>query len=118
MSLALSVCRSSAQRGRVLRLIVCGGLDGIFRSILQGQVLIRPAIFEAEFVMAAAAIVLPDVAEGSFEGTKVLHARPGCLGITAKLGEPCFKVIHVLPDFWTGAVGIVCRRLVDRIRWE
>ena len=38
--------------------------------------------------------------------------------IGAELGESGFEVVQVLPDFGTGAVGILRRRLVDRILRE
>src|SRR5262249_44594681 len=71
------------------------------------------ALFDAILFVAAAAIILANVAERRLEGIYVLHARVGGLRIAAKLGKPCFEVVHVLPDFRTGAVWIIRGRLVN-----
>ena len=68
--------------------------------------------------MAAAAIILADVTERLLEGFEVLHACAGGLRIAAKLREACLEVVHVLPDFRTGGVRIIRRRLVDRMLLE
>jgi hypothetical protein len=65
--------------------------------------------------MTATAVILADAAESGFEGIEVFYACFGCLGIISKLSEPCFEVVHTLPDLRTGGIRIIRRRLVDQI---
>ena len=72
-------------------------------------------LLDAILFVAAAAIIPADVAECCLERIQVFYACFGGLGITTKSDEPCFEVVHTLPDLRTGGIRIISRRLVDQI---
>ena len=63
----------------------------------------RSALLGAILLVAGAAIVLADIAEGQLETIKVLHRGGGRLRIFAKLDEPGLEVGHIFPDLGCGA---------------
>jgi hypothetical protein len=51
------------------------------------------AVLDAILFVAAAAIILADVAERCLERIQVFYACFGGLGITTQFGEPCFDIL-------------------------
>jgi transposase len=73
------------------------------------------AHFDAILFMAAAAIISANVAKCYFERFQVFYACVSRFRVAAKFSEACFEIVHTLPDFRTGAIRIIRRRLVDQI---
>ena len=63
---------------------------------------VRSALLDAVDLVASAAIVLTDIAEGCLEAIEVRHRGAGRFGIFAELDELGFEVGHVLPDLRVG----------------
>src|ERR1700722_1109768 len=75
------------------------------RSTIRGRTITRSAFLDPIFFVAAAAVILADGAEGGLEAVEVGDLGERVLGISAKLGEADFDVVHVFPDFGIGRGG-------------